>query len=76
MHTMIVRVGKVTSEGISNEAVSICHNSDWSGDALVSWQENGLTKEVAIPGRILQAIGREAALELFKDKVVAFLEQL
>lgn len=53
------------------------HNSDWSGEAYVIFtDEHGNKREVALPGEVLVAIGKEAYKSELCDKVIAFVEQL
>ena len=68
MHTTTVRVDS-HRPGYPNEW-TINHNSDWSGDAILSL--NG--KHFAVlPGKLLKEIGRKAAIEEVISKLEAML---
>ncbi len=54
----------------------INHNSDWSGEAIVSWMDNGGEHEVRLPAWILVAGGKKAAIEFVRNAVVEALEEL
>lgn len=56
MHTLIRTV-----DGVEYR---VHHNGDWSGEAIVIQKHvNGEHSELTLPGELLRACGREAALE-------------
>lgn len=57
--------------------VYVNHNSDYSGDAIVSWTDSsGDRKQVAIPGNLLLEIGKDAAVTHVRDRVIDALERM
>jgi len=69
MHTM-----KFETPG--GTPVVIHHNSDWSGDAKVQWEEDGETTCAVLPAALLLHMGNRAAFERLKSKLVEFVEEL
>lgn len=58
--------------------VTINYNSDWSGLAIISFLDfnTDTIKEVRIPGELLTALGRTAAVDFVQKELTAKLEQL
>lgn len=61
--------------------VVVNHNSDWSGEAKIRWhakgtQRNYYGQEVEFPASLLLELGKRAAIEMVKDELISFLEQL
>jgi len=67
-----------TSEFCVEEFDSVCvhHHGDWSGDVLVVWSEDGERREVKLPGRLLLDLGKHAAFEAVRDRLLELLEQM
>lgn len=65
MHTTVVET--------ESERITVHHNGDWSGDAIVC-REDG--SETRIPGKLLVAIGKMAAKEVVVSAVIAAVEDL
>jgi hypothetical protein len=61
-----------TSKTIDGIEYHVNHNSDWSGTAIILWEEKGQRHECELPGALLRACGRDRA---FRDAIAA-LEQL
>lgn len=68
MRTMRIR----TDDG----EVVVHHNSDWSGDAYVAWEERGTPIQTRLPASALLAAGKAAALEHVTRKLTHALEQM
>ena len=61
-----------TAEG---DTITVYHHSDWSGIAEVFISRRGAVAErYVIPGDILLLLGKEAALDLLRNKVQSHLE--
>ena len=58
--------------------VTINHNSDWSGKAIISFldPDTDTIKEVRIPGELLTTLGRVAAVDFVQKELTSKLEQL
>lgn len=64
--------------------VFVSHNGDWSGDAIVMYQEAGAKgilpveelKEVRVPGKLLVALGLAVAKRFVGDKIISQIEQM
>ena len=54
MHTM-----SVTVDGTE---YFVNHHSDWSGEAHVNWTDRDGDHEIRLPGMLLRACGRSAAI--------------
>lgn len=56
MHTM--------TKTVNGTEFHVSHNGDWSGDAIIMWQleGEGKTRSVVLPGALLRACGRSAAI--------------
>lgn len=54
--------------------VLVLHNSDWSGMAVVHWKSDGETIQAALPGEMLVAMSRAAALTAVRSAVVDAIE--
>lgn len=52
------------------------HNSDWSGNVRISWEENGEKHEVWVPGVVLQKVGVAAAHRAIVGRLIAALEDM
>lgn len=71
MHHSKFRIGR------EKQPVVVNHNSDWSGDVQIVFNNDlGEHKEVWIPGLLLLELGKAAATEDLKNKMVAFIEDL
>lgn len=86
MHTTRFQV-----EGLKGEVVGevvVNHNADWSGEAIVTFEDPSGRKstypdpvvggwiELRLPGPLLVALGRQAATAHLKDEIVRFVENL
>lgn len=64
--------------------VNVLHNGDWSGDAIVQYQESGLKgftpegeiKEVKVPGKLLIGLALPVAKRFVGDQVISKIEQM
>lgn len=64
--------------------VTVLHNSDWSGEAIIHYQEAGVRgilpdkepKEVRVPGKLLIALALPVAKQALIDKTISVLEQI
>jgi len=64
--------------------VVVSHNGDWSGDAIVYYQESGAKgftpegepKEVTVPGKLLIALALPVAKKFVGDKIISQIEQM
>lgn len=72
MHTTIVSSNAI--EGVSD--LRVHHNGDWSGNATVTWLQEGKRCEVELPGKVLLAIAHTASLEAVRSQLITFLEEL
>lgn len=68
---------------ISGLEVRVHHYSDWSGEAIISWQEEGQMfagnrepprKEIKLPGEFLVELSKKVAKEYWRDKLIEFIE--
>ena len=49
-------------------------NSDWSGNASVHWEDTEGKHEVELPGKLLLLLGRKAAIDHLRNKIIEVLE--
>lgn len=64
--------------------VVVNHNGDWSGDAIVHYQEAGVEgilpdkepQAVRVPGRLLIALALPVAKKFVGDKIISQVEQM
>lgn len=64
--------------------VVVNHNSDWSGDAIVMYQEAGVKgilpagapQEIRVPGKLLIALALPVAKRFVGDQVISKIEQM
>jgi len=61
VHTLEKKVGAIT--------YYVIHSSDWSGKAMIQWDERGKTHEITLPGEVLAACGRDTALRDVLEKI-------
>ena len=55
----------------------VFHNSDWSGDAHIIIDPDGADeRSIHVPGAVLLALGREAALALVRQQLIASIEEI
>lgn len=70
MHTL-------KAKSSTGKEVRVHHNSDWSGDAIVTWTNDaGVLEQREIPCDVLLASSRAASLEMVSAKLVSVLEDL
>ena len=62
---------------------TIQHHSDWSGDAVITWEvgpqhstSNRRLHQVTLPGGVLLAVARQAVVEELRTKLIAFIEDI
>ena len=66
-----------TSAKSRDGEIWVNHNSDWSGEAYVSWRDvDGKETTVTVPGRLFIELSRKASRELIAGRLIAFLEQM
>lgn len=64
--------------------VVVNHNGDWSGDAIIHYQEAGVKgilpdgkpKEITVPGKLLIALGLPVAKKFVGDRIISKIEQM
>lgn len=67
--------------------VVVNHNGDWSGDAIIYYQEAGVKgmkdilpdeepKEIRVPGKLLIALALPVAKRFVGDKIISQIEQM
>ena len=57
--------------------VTVIHDGDWSGTAIVSWEDvDGEFQRANIPASLLVQLGQKVAFEYTKNEVINFLESL
>ena len=64
--------------------VVVNHNGDWSGDAIINYQEAGVKgilpdkepKEIRVPGKLLIALALPVAKRFVGDKIISQVEQM
>lgn len=66
--------------------VTVNHNGDWSGDAIIHYQEAGVKgisslpdgepKEIKVPGKLLIALSLPVAKKFVGDKIISQIEQM
>jgi hypothetical protein len=55
--------------------VVVIVNGDWSGDAIVRWNFLGNAySEAVLPGNLLLAISKVAAVDMVRDRLISVLE--
>ena len=60
---------------IQGKEVFVIHHGDWSGDASVHFtDEEGKAQEVTLPGLFLLQLGKNAAVEALKAKIMSVVE--
>lgn len=69
MHTHVYEV-----EGYGK--VHVFTNGDWSGNAIVNYQDDGKKKEVEIPAKLLLEISKQGAVDFVRDRMISALENL
>lgn len=69
MHHLGIQV-----EGVGQ--VSINHNGDWSGDAIVRWGDGKDRQEVVMPAAIFLEVSKRSAIAMVRDRAISALEQL
>jgi len=59
--------------------IHVNHNSDWSGEAVITWRKVEVDGEITItgiPGRLLLELGKEAAKEYWRQRLISLIEQI
>ena len=60
---------------VQGKEVFVIHHGDWSGDAAVHFtDEEGKAQEVTLPGLFLLQLGKNAAVEALKAKIMSVVE--
>lgn len=72
-----------TSVDVDDTSYHINHNSDWSGEAIITWHrdypenlDGPIRKEVRLPGKVLLKLGFEAAKRYIAGELISKLEDL
>lgn len=83
MHTMNFKVRQSFYDGRgptgvqkAETAVTVHHNSDWSGDAIIQYVDAETEKpiEIKLPGRLLVQLGETVARDALSQHVIAAIE--
>lgn len=77
MHTMNFKVrGSIDYKTRVVFEVTVHHNSDWSGDAIVQYRDpkTSLPCEIQMPGKLLVQLGAAVAKDDLSRHVIAAIE--